>query len=277
MFSSLSSKSSKASVASAGATNGAKATPAAPKVARPAASRNVSTSTTPRLTTPNFSLFRSRDQDAQQSAHTVRFLIAGPAAKGRPTPVKGAIPHAQFNKVKADLTQEKSANLIIAKLRMLPPSGDMGDSSAAAGKNQNGSGPIRAVALPYTDEEADRRHFSNLGSAAPKPDQSAASASVTTMKTSAPNTQKASSKSEVTSVVTQAVGEVSELLSHINIVSLVTTPALGLGQSVEGPGLLSGALPTAETILKGIEELTPEIMSLAYATGHEIRPDDSRM
>jgi len=48
---------------------------------------------------------------------------------------------------------------------------------------------------------------------------------------------------------------------------------LGLGQAGDESGLLAGALPTAETVMNGIVQITPQLMALGYATGKTIIPD----
>ena len=63
------------------------------------------------------------------------------------------------------------------------------------------------------------------------------------------------------------------VFSEVNLVSLVTTPDLGLGGPPDGPGILSGALPSAQAIIEGVEQITPQLMALGYATGKAVMPD----
>jgi hypothetical protein len=56
------------------------------------------------------------------------------------------------------------------------------------------------------------------------------------------------------------------VFKDIHIVSLVKSPDLGLGQPGDGDGILSGALPTAETVIDGFEQITPQLMALGFAT-----------
>ncbi len=59
----------------------------------------------------------------------------------------------------------------------------------------------------------------------------------------------------------------------MHIVDLLAVPNLSLRQPADGGGILVGALPTAEAILKGTEQITPELMSIGYATGKVVVPD----
>ncbi|KAG6805663.1 hypothetical protein H0H92_014527, partial [Tricholoma furcatifolium] len=59
----------------------------------------------------------------------------------------------------------------------------------------------------------------------------------------------------------------------MNIVSLFTAPGLGIGQPGDGEGVLAGAVPTAETVINGFEQITPQLMALGYATGKSIMVD----
>ena len=60
-------------------------------------------------------------------------------------------------------------------------------------------------------------------------------------------------------------------LNEIHVIYLVTNHPdfVELGQPGNGQGILSSALPTVETVIEGVERITPEllIMALGYATG----------
>jgi len=66
---------------------------------------------------------------------------------------------------------------------------------------------------------------------------------------------------------------VTDALQNLHVVSLFTAPNLGLGQPGDGQGLLAGAIPTAETVINGVEQMTPQLMALSYATGLPAFPD----
>ncbi|OSX66389.1 hypothetical protein POSPLADRAFT_1177860 [Postia placenta MAD-698-R-SB12] len=193
------------------------------------------------------------EKQAQQSALLLRELIVGPSSNASAKTKTHAMSNAEVEKVKAQLARPQSANKVIAQLRQLSSS----DEPVVVGTGPNGEtltalpkGPIHAVCLPYTDAEAHDRHFAQLtkdkAAAAQPATASVANASITTLKT---------------------------VFSEINLVSLVTTPDLGLGGAPDGPGLLSGALPSAQVIIQGIEQITPQWLALGYATGKAVLPD----
>ncbi|KAJ8453691.1 hypothetical protein ONZ45_g19609 [Pleurotus djamor] len=59
----------------------------------------------------------------------------------------------------------------------------------------------------------------------------------------------------------------------MRLIELVKAPNLGLGEPGDGKGILAGAVPTAETVIKGIEQITPQLMALGFATGRAILPN----
>ena len=72
------------------------------------------------------------------------------------------------------------------------------------------------------------------------------------------------------------VDKVAALFNDMHIIDLVNAPDfVGLGQPGDGPGMLSGALPTAEIVIEGVERITPELMALGFATGKAILPEHS--
>lgn len=72
------------------------------------------------------------------------------------------------------------------------------------------------------------------------------------------------------------VDKVAALFNDMHIIDLVNAPDfVGLGQPGDGPGMLSGTLPTAECVIEGVERITPELMALGFATGKAILPDHS--
>jgi hypothetical protein len=177
------------------------------------------------------------EKRTQESALVVRSLIVGLQ------PDSGKVVGlAQVSKVKSQLMEPKSANKIIAALRALPLIID---------KTVVTHGPIHAVCLPYTDQEAHKLHFSQLVK---------------------PPSEGEEQSSSVASVATASVESISGMLKNMKVVNLMTTD-LGIGEPGDGAGLLSGALPTAETVISGIEQVTPEIMALGFATGKSLMPN----
>lgn len=188
----------------------------------------------------------SSDRRAKDSALLVRSLIVGQNSGADSTVPLVRVSPAQLNTVKAQLLQPKTANSVIAQLKALPA---LSDSSS-----QN-SAPIRAVCLPYTDEVVAEKHFSQLRDVEP---------------TKEPTEGHTLHLPTITSATSESI---IESLKALHIVSLFTAPDLGFGQPGNGPGLLAGAVPTAETVINGIEKITPELMTLSYATGKSIIPD----
>lgn len=197
----------------------------------------------------------SKDR-AKTSALIVRSLIVGPPSVTAPkvTKVEGK---PQLNQIKSHLIEPKSANRVIAELRTLPISEGQEvrthPSDGSGHKHAIGtSGPIHAVCLEHTEAEEDRIHFSKLA------DTSAFAAATS-------SSGAGQSSIEV----------LTSLMNEMRVVDLIKSPDLGIGQPGNGPGLLAGALPTAETVIKGFEQITPQLMSLGYVTGKAITVDHS--
>ena len=75
------------------------------------------------------------------------------------------------------------------------------------------------------------------------------------------------------SVATASVSTVSTVLADVHLINLFTAPNMGFGAPVTAQGLFAGSVPTAETVIEGIEQITPQLMALGYATGKSILPD----
>jgi hypothetical protein len=203
------------------------------------------------------SAFSSSDRRAKQSALNVRSLIVGQDADEGGLSPRVPVSHAQLKDIKAQLLKPKSAGKVIAQLRALPA---LSNSSSSA------SEPIQAVCLPYTDQEADEKQLSRFRDLKPvSQPQSQPQPSTSTTKTDAPPRSPA--------VASSTIESVAEAIRNLHVVNLFTAPALGLGQPADGPGLLAGALPTAETVINGLTQITPQLMALSYATGHALTPD----
>ncbi|KAJ3517216.1 hypothetical protein NLJ89_g657 [Agrocybe chaxingu] len=194
------------------------------------------------------------EKRAQKSAMAVRSLIIGPTSSAAAPKMTPTVAKPQLSKIRSQLKDPKSANKLIAQLRQLPASGDSSIHSHTGCSN----GPIHAVCLEHSEAEEDHLHFAKL--------QQSSSAS----------SEGASAPAAGMAGVTSApVDKLADLFSEMQVVDLVKSPDLGLGQPGNGKGLLAGALPTAETVLEGVRKITPELMALGYATGKVIAPDHS--
>jgi hypothetical protein len=196
------------------------------------------------------------ERTAKKSALLVRSLIVGPTAAATPKVTKTTA-KPQLAKIKSHLMDPKSANRIIAELRALPTTGDdvvTSDSVDLSAPNKHAPEtvcPIHAVCLEHTDAEADQLYFSKLTEGGEM-------------------TLNLVSFADFSST---SMDKLTELVNGIHVVDLITSPDLGLGQPGDGPGVLAGAVPTPETIIKGIQQITPQLMALGFAVGKSIFPD----
>ncbi|KAH9176417.1 hypothetical protein EDB89DRAFT_1903203 [Lactarius sanguifluus] len=186
------------------------------------------------------------DRRAKESALVLRSLIVGQNSGDNSAAPQARVSRAQLDSVKTQLLKPKTANKVIAQLRALPA---LPDSASQT------SPPILAVCLPYTDEEANEKHFSQLRDVEHT------------------NERTKDRAFRLPTVASATVDSITEVLKGLHIISLFTAPDLGLGQPGDGPGLLAGAVPTAETVISGIVQITPQLMALGYATGRNIIPD----
>jgi len=189
------------------------------------------------------------DKRAKESAEIVRSLIVGPDSINLVSKKSKPLSKAQMDKVKSDLTKPKAANRVIAQLRQLDL--DAPASSRPISKARS-RGPIQAVCLDSPEEDIGQRHFARLKADAKSPD--------------------AEPPEAVPSIVNASAESIASIFGDLHVVSFLSGD-LGLGQPGDGPGILSGALPTAETIINGITVITPQLMSLGYATGQAFLPD----
>jgi hypothetical protein len=209
----------------------------------------------------------SSDRRARQSALILRSIIVGPLSIS-PTNSRTtkAVSKPQLSKIKAQLMQPKSANKVIAQLRALPVA-----DVAVAGKEQQGkcltsqAGPIHAVCLEWTEEEANRKHFNRHLMAGGDGDGEVV------------NNELVAGSLETPSVATASIATLADMFQDMQIVNLISTPDLGLGQPGDGKGILAGALPTAETVINGVQQITPQLMALGYATSRAVFPDHAGM
>lgn len=186
---------------------------------------------------------------ARESALVVRSLIVGPSMAASPK-LTSAIAKPQLSKIKTQLMQPKSANKLIAQLRALP----IADADEH-GEPRHSTGPIHAVCLEHTEAEEQEIHFARLNR----------------------DRQEDEFVTQATfdwpSISAAPLETLSEMFNDMHIVNLVKAPDLGLGQPGDGEGILAGAVPTAETVIKGIEQITPQLLALGFATGRAMVPD----
>ncbi|KAK0485945.1 hypothetical protein IW261DRAFT_1452900 [Armillaria novae-zelandiae] len=185
------------------------------------------------------------DKRAKQSAEVVRALIVGQGGKS----AKGSPAKPLVSQVKSELMKPKTANRVIAHLRDLSVE-DLAAQVSPPPRRKKG--PIRAVCLANTDEQEDELHFARINSDV--------------------GVSEIQAFGEV-SVAAAPADKLSQMFDDMHIVDLIRSPDLGLGQPGDGEGLLAGALPTAETVLNGIQQITPQLMALGYATGKAVLPD----
>ncbi|KAK1236169.1 hypothetical protein PQX77_000578 [Marasmius sp. AFHP31] len=181
------------------------------------------------------------EKQAKESALIVRSLIVGPSASS--PSVTTAIAKPRMSKLKSDLSRPKRANKVIAQLRSLPVKDSAGQTLKEQPSPSTKCAPIHAVCLEHSDMEEHDLHFAQLSAAEDGDDQ------------------------------VNSIDKLSSMINEMRVVDFFKAPDLGLGQPGNGEGLLAGALPTAETVINGIEQITPQLMALGYATGRAIVPD----
>lgn len=189
------------------------------------------------------------DKRARRSALAVRSLIIGPTtAEPRLTT---ALAKPQLNQIKSQLMKPKSANKVIAHLRHLPAVHEPSDVITFGFHP-----PIHAVCLEHTDHEEHLLHFAKL----PPSDRPRG---------------LLNANIEMVNVASAPIDALSDMFNDMHVINLINSPDLGLGQPGDGNGILAGALPTAETVIEGMKQITPQLMALGYATGKAFTPDHS--
>jgi hypothetical protein len=186
------------------------------------------------------------EKRAKKSALQLRALIVGPTTSVAPK-MTPAIAKPQLSKLKSQLMQPKTANKLIAQLRALPASGQPSIDHTC-------QRPIHAVCLAHTDAEEDQLHFAKLRPA---------------------EGQVSAQGIDVPGVISAPLDSLADMFNEMRVIDLLTSPDFGLGQPGDGKGILAGAVPTAETVLQGVKQITPQLMALGYATGKVITPDHS--
>lgn len=197
-----------------------------------------------------------------------------PLANGAPTqaPTKGNAASAQpkppspgkLTKANNQLLEPERANKVIARLRTLPvPNGPEIPGVQYAGEHvvSHTEGPIHAVCLDCTEEEADMYHFSRLVAgqedALPKE----------------PPEGNATSYGDAPSIASANLASLVPVLRDIHVVTLVSSPDLGLGQPPSDPGPLAGSVPSAQAVSTGMMEVTGQLLALGFATSKAVFPD----
>jgi hypothetical protein len=185
--------------------------------------------------------------DPSNTALSLRGLTLGYPA---PTAVASA---TSLGEVKASLLDPNQAREVISKLHGLPISTQQDPSSGKA-PSSAATTPIHAVCLDCSDEGAHEKWFSKLP-------HSLISAASDESASSAPS-------------VAQAHADVLEsFFKEIHLVNIVETPDFGFGQPPGGKGILSGSIPTAETISNGMSQATQQLMSFGFASTTAIWPN----
>ncbi|EKM80945.1 hypothetical protein AGABI1DRAFT_36737 [Agaricus bisporus var. burnettii JB137-S8] len=192
---------------------------------------------------------KTPSQKAKKSALVVRSLLTDPPTVAGPRATKVIA----LDQLKSQLIKPKTANSIIAELRKLPVAGSGSSREADHRIPPVSVAPIHAVCLEHTDAKEDELYFSKF----------AASVDYN-------GSPDIASMLQFDSI---SLDKFAQWLNEIHVIDLISTPDLGLGQPGDGPGILAGAVPTPETVLKGIEQITPQLMALCYAAGKSIAPD----
>ena len=185
------------------------------------------------------------DKLAKQSALAMRSIVVGSASEA--PKVSAADLKPELKKIKTQLLEPKTANKLITQLRQLP----------ALDENHS-TGPIHAVCLGHSDADENTLYFSKLVSDTP----GSVSGDVSTF--AFPD-------------ISDSFDKLAKLYQDMHVIDLIKVSDFGLGQPGNGEGLLAGALPTAQTVLEGVRQITPELMALGFATGKAITPDHTGM
>lgn len=240
------------------------------------------------------------DRRAAESAHSLRTLIIGPAAldarggrEGKKSETKSS---PALHKVNQQLLVPTQANRVIATLRELPPP-DLPPTAAETVETvrkkkgwgfgrgnsreqdkmetiREGTGtvamPIHGCCLDITDVEAEEKHFSKLTGSASAPGS-----------TGGTETSANAGSADLSSLIPMLKNlrlvnlQASPDLSSVNAASLtaqLTAPDLGFGQAADKDGLLAGSVPSAGSLVDGMEKIGQTLMSLGFATTATILP-----
>lgn len=94
---------------------------------------------------------------------------------------------------------------------------------------------MHAVCLKETDSETQTRHFSQL--------------------------ETGTGSGGAPSVVDSDNAQIAKLFGSTQLINLISAPDFGLGQPVTGKGVLAGSVPSAGSIIRGLEQVTPQLVN----------------
>lgn len=237
------------------------------------------------------------DKRAVESALSLRTLIIGPAAmdtkKGKKANEPKTSAATALRKVNQQLLVPSEANRVIAALRDLPPP-DLPPATAQTvetvrkkkgvfgrgtrdedDKTKENVGtvamPIHGCCLDITDEEAEEKHFSKLTGSGFAASGSAVGTEANANTGSADLSSLIPMLKDLRLVNLQA----SPDMSSVNAASLsaqLNAPDLGFGQPAEKDGPFAGSVPSAGSLVEGMEKVGQTLMSLGFATTAAVLP-----
>ncbi|KAG9079081.1 hypothetical protein FS749_008850 [Ceratobasidium sp. UAMH 11750] len=129
--------------------------------------------------------------------------------------------------------------------------------------------PIHGCCLDLTDEEAEEKHFSKLTGAGPIMGNASTGANANI------GSADLSSLIPVLKDMRLVNLQTSPDMSSVNAASLsadLTAPDLGFGQPADKNGPLAGSVPSAGSLVDGMEKVGQTLMSLGFATTAAVLP-----
>jgi hypothetical protein len=239
------------------------------------------------------------DKRAVESAMSLRTLIIGPAAldaKGGKANDLNPSAAVALRKVNHQLLVPTEANRVIAALRELPPP-DLPPATAETvetirkkrgwmfgrggakeeekhketAKDSTGTVamPIHGCCLDVPEEEADEKHFSQLTGSRFAAQGSLANGNANIGSADLSSLIPMLKKMRLVNLQT------SPDMSSVNAASFgadLAAPNLGFGEPADKPGPLAGSVPSAGSLVDGMEKVGQTLMSLGFATTTAILP-----
>jgi hypothetical protein len=215
--------------------------------------------------TPSFPALLPVTATSSQGSSNGKPTKAKAKAKGGASPPAKPPSPSKLSKANNQLLSPDQANKVIAKLRTLPiPNGPELPGIEYAGEHvvSRAEGPIHAVCLDCTEEEAEMYHFSQL-TAGP---ERAFSENQT-------NEPELTVLGDTPSIASANLSSLVPVLRSLHIITLVSSPDLGFGQPPDSPGPLAGSIPSAGAISNGMMEITGQLLALGFATSKAVFPD----
>ncbi|KAG9120279.1 hypothetical protein FRC07_004289, partial [Ceratobasidium sp. 392] len=246
------------------------------------------------------------DKRAVESALSLRTLIIGPAAmdpkdardKGKRSSDSKASAALALRKVNQQLLVPVEANRVIAALRELPPpdlppataervvetvrrkkgwvfgrGGTRGEEKQKQEVAKESEGtvamPIHGCCLDLTDEEAEEKHFSKLTGSKQEPGNAFTGANANT------GSADLSSLIPVLKDMRLVNLQASPDMWSVNAASLsadLTAPDLGFGQPANKNGPLAGSVPSAGSLVEGMEKVGQTLVSLGFPSTTAVLP-----